>query len=80
MESIRKTDSGWNMRDSSGDLPTGPRRPKVTVLSIEQETIAVAALKHAKARRSQLQSTRLMQATRNGRTMAISSRLENRRC
>src|ERR1700674_2551823 len=37
-----KTVAKWKKRGSVADLPTGPRRPKSTVLSIEEEAIVVA--------------------------------------
>jgi transposase-like protein len=36
----------WKKRVSVADLPTGPREPKSTVLSIEEEAIIVAFRKH----------------------------------
>ena len=37
-----KTVAKWKKRDSLGDLPTGPKEPKSTVLSLEEEAIIVA--------------------------------------
>jgi transposase InsO family protein len=37
-----KTVAKWKRRSSVADLPTGPRAPKSTVLSIEEETIIIA--------------------------------------
>jgi transposase InsO family protein len=37
-----KTVAKWKKRDSVADLPTGPRTPRSTVLSIEHEAIIVA--------------------------------------
>ena len=41
-----KTVAKWKKRGSVTDLPTGPRHPKSTVLSIEQEAIVVAFRRH----------------------------------
>jgi len=38
----QKTVAKWRKRRSVADLPTGPREPKSTVLSIEDEAIIVA--------------------------------------
>ena len=38
----QKTVAKWRKRSSVEDLPTGPREPKSTVLSIEEEAIVVA--------------------------------------
>ncbi len=35
----QKTVAKWKKRASVGDLPTGPKEPKSTVLSIEEEAI-----------------------------------------
>ena len=42
----QKTVAKWKMRGSVVDLPTGPRDPKSTVLTIEEEAIVVAFRKH----------------------------------
>ena len=42
----QKTVAKWKKRVSVADLPTGPREPKSTVLSIEEEAIIVAFRKH----------------------------------
>lgn len=42
----QKTVAKWKKRRSVDDLPTGPRDPKSTVLSIEDEAIIVAFRKH----------------------------------
>jgi transposase InsO family protein len=42
----QKTVAKWRKRSSVTDLPTGPREPKSTVLSIEDEAIIVAFRRH----------------------------------
>src|SRR5246127_2674013 len=42
----QKTVAKWKKRTSSADLPTGPRDPKSTSLSIDDEAIIVAFRKH----------------------------------
>ena len=42
----QKTVAKWKKRTSVADLPTGPREPKSTVLSIEEEAIIVAFRRH----------------------------------
>jgi RNA-directed DNA polymerase len=42
----QKTVAKWKKREAVSDLPTGPRTPKSTVLSIEQEAIIVAFRRH----------------------------------
>ena len=42
----QKTVAKWRKRRSVADLPTGPREPKSTVLSIEDEAIIVAFRRH----------------------------------
>src|SRR5512132_2132650 len=44
----QKTVAKWKRRSSVADLPTGPREPRSTVLSIEDEAIAVAFRKHTR--------------------------------
>ena len=41
-----KTVAKWRNRGSVADLPTGPKQPKSTVLSIEDEAIIVAFRRH----------------------------------
>src|SRR5262249_11380606 len=41
-----KTVAKWRRRSSVTDLPTGPKDPKSTVLSIEQEAIVIAFRRH----------------------------------
>src|SRR4029077_10934295 len=41
-----KTVAKWKKRSSVIDLPTGPKHPKSTVLTIEQEAIVVAFRRH----------------------------------
>ena len=41
-----KTVAKWKKRGSADDLPTGPREPKSTVLSAEEEAIIVAFRRH----------------------------------
>ena len=38
----QKTVAKWRKRTSVADLPTGPKEPKSTVLSVEEEAIIVA--------------------------------------
>jgi len=42
----QKTVAKWKQRSSVADLPTGPKAPKSTVLSIEDEAIVVAFRRH----------------------------------
>src|SRR5271157_3297286 len=42
----QKTVAKWKKRGSVADLPTGPRVPKSTVLSVEDEAIVVAFRRH----------------------------------
>ena len=42
----QKTVAKWRKRASIADLPTGPREPKSTVLSAEEEAIIVAFRRH----------------------------------
>jgi Integrase core domain len=42
----QKTVAKWKRRTSVADLPTGPKEPKSTVLSIEEEAVIVAFRKH----------------------------------
>ena len=42
----QKTVVKWKRRSSVADLPTGPRAPRSTVLSVEDEAIVVAFRKH----------------------------------
>ena len=41
-----KTVAKWKKRTSVQDIPTGPREPKSTVLTIEEEAIVVAFRRH----------------------------------
>jgi transposase-like protein len=41
-----KTVAQWRNRDSTADLSTGPKQPKSTVLSIEEEAAIVAFRQH----------------------------------
>lgn len=41
-----KTVAKWKKRSSAADLPTGPKEPRSTVLSVEDEAIIVAFRKH----------------------------------
>ena len=41
-----KTVAKWKKRSSVADLPTGPKQPTSTVLSIEEEAIVVAFRRH----------------------------------
>ena len=42
----QKTVAKWKRRSSVVDLPTGPKEPRSTVLSVEEEAIVVAFRKH----------------------------------
>jgi transposase InsO family protein len=42
----QKTVAKWKQRSSVADLPTGPREPRSTVLSIDDEAIVVAFRRH----------------------------------
>ena len=42
----QKTVAKWKKRTSVADLPTGPKEPRSTVLSIEEEAIIVAFRRH----------------------------------
>lgn len=42
----QKTVAKWKKRTSQADLPTGPKEPHSTVLSIEEEAVIVAFRKH----------------------------------
>ncbi len=42
----QKTVAKWKKRGSVADLPTGPRQPKSTVLTIEEEAIVVTFRRH----------------------------------
>lgn len=42
----QKTVAKWKKRTSVADLPTGPKDPKSTVLSLEEEAVIVAFRKH----------------------------------
>jgi transposase len=42
----QKTVAKWKKRGSVSDLPTGPKEPRSTVLSIEEEAIVVAFRRH----------------------------------
>ena len=42
----QKTVAKWKKRTSVADLPTGPKEPKSTVLSVEEEAVIVAFRKH----------------------------------
>ena len=42
----QKTVAKWKKRGSVADLPTGPKEPKSTVLSVEEEAIIVAFRHH----------------------------------
>ena len=37
----------WRNRSSASDLPTGPKKPRSTVLSVEEEAVVVAFRRHA---------------------------------
>ncbi|OWO89884.1 IS481 family transposase, partial [Rhizobium esperanzae] len=38
----QKTVAKWRKRSSVADLPTGPKEPRSTVLSVEEEAVIVA--------------------------------------
>lgn len=42
----QKTVAKWKKRTSTADLRTGPKEPKSTVLSVEEEAIIVAFRRH----------------------------------
>ncbi len=42
----QKTVAKWRKRSSAADLPTGPKEPHSTVLSLEEEALVVAVRKH----------------------------------
>src|SRR6266851_609558 len=42
----QKTVAKWKKRGSVADLPTGPKEPKSTVLSIEEEAVVVTFRRH----------------------------------
>ena len=42
----QKTVAKWKRRTSASDLPTGPKEPKSTVLTVEEEAIVVAFRRH----------------------------------
>jgi transposase InsO family protein len=42
----QKTVAKWKKRDAASDLPTGPREPRSTVLSSDEEAIIVAFRRH----------------------------------
>ena len=42
----QKTVAKWKKRTAVADLPTGPREPKSTVLSVEEEAVIVAFRRH----------------------------------
>ena len=42
----QKTTAKWKRRTSVTDLPTGPKEPRSTVLSLEDEAVVVAFRKH----------------------------------
>ena len=41
-----KTVAKWKARRSVSDLPTGPRKPRSTTLSVEEEAVVVAFRRH----------------------------------
>jgi transposase-like protein len=41
-----KTVSKWKKRTSAADLPTGPKAPRSTVLTLEEEAVIVAFRRH----------------------------------
>jgi transposase-like protein len=41
-----KTIAKWKGRTSVADLPTGPKEPRSTVLTVEEEAVAVAFRRH----------------------------------
>src|ERR1700677_4548066 len=42
----QKTVRKWRNRSSATDLPTGPKKPRSTVLSVEEEAVVVAFRRH----------------------------------
>src|SRR6516164_3693778 len=41
-----KTVAKWKARTSVADLPTGPKKPRSTVLTVEEEAVVVAFRRH----------------------------------
>ena len=41
-----KTVAKWKVRSSVADLPPGPKKPRSTVLSVEEEAVVVAFRRH----------------------------------
>src|SRR5277367_4418899 len=42
----QKTVRKWRNRSSATDLPTGPKKPRSTVLSVEEEAVVIAFRRH----------------------------------
>jgi hypothetical protein len=42
----QKTVAKWKKRSSAADRPTGPKQPKSTVLTVEDEAIVIAFRRH----------------------------------
>src|SRR5215468_5563936 len=59
-----KTVAKWRKRSFVADLPTGPKQPSSTVLSIEEEAIVVAFRRHT-----------LLPLSRKRRSIAITTTL-----
>ncbi|MET4898941.1 IS481 family transposase [Sphingomonadaceae bacterium jetA1] len=43
---VRKLDAKWRRQSSTADLRTGPREPRSTTLTVEEETVVVAFRRH----------------------------------
>jgi hypothetical protein len=52
-----KTVAKWKARPSVADVPTGPKEPRSTVLSVEEEAVVVAFRRHTLCCRSTTAST-----------------------
>ncbi len=50
----QKTVAKWKKRTSVADVPTGPKEPKSTVLTVEEEAIIVAFRRHTLCRAQHL--------------------------
>jgi len=53
----QKTVAKWKKRRSTADLPTGPKEPRSTSLSIEEEAVVVAFRRHTLLPLSLVRST-----------------------
>ena len=60
----QKTVAKWKKRTSVADLPTGPKNPTSTVLTLEEEAVIVAFRRHTCCR-STIASTRCSRQSRS---------------